>query len=76
VVLLARSKKYCKRVQLLKSVPGIGALTVMEIFVELQDMKRFKSSDKLAAYIGQTSSEFSSGQYARQGRIIRSATKG
>ena len=51
VVLLARRKKYCRRVQLLKSVPGIGTLTAMEILVELQNMKRFKSSDKLAAYI-------------------------
>lgn len=30
---------------------------------------RFKSSDKLAAYIGLTPSEFSSGQYVRQGKI-------
>lgn len=66
VALLARSKKYHKRVQLLKSVPGIGTLTAIEILVELQDMKRFKSSDKLAAYIGLTPSEFSSGQYVRK----------
>jgi transposase len=31
VVLLAKSKKYCKRVKLLKSVPGIGTLTAIEI---------------------------------------------
>ena len=71
MVLLARSKKYFKRVKLLKSVPGIGTLTAIEILVELQDMKRFKSADKLAAYIGLTPSEFSSGQYVRQGRITR-----
>jgi transposase len=75
VVLLARSKKYSKRVKLLKSVPGIGTLTAIEILVELQDMKRFKSSDQLAAYIGLTPSEFSSGQYVRQGRITRSGNK-
>ena len=69
VILLARSKKYSKRVKLLKSVPGIGTLTAIEILVELRDVKRFKSSDKLAAYIGLTPSEFSSGQYVRQGRI-------
>ena len=38
-------------------------------------MKRFKSSDKLAAYIGLTPSEFSSGQYVRQGRITRCGNK-
>lgn len=42
VILLARSKKYIKKVQLLKSVPGIGTLTAIEILVELQDMKRFR----------------------------------
>ena len=75
VILLAKSKKYSKRVKLLKSVPGIGTLTAIEILVELQDMKRFKSSDKLAAYIGLTPSEFSSGQYVRQGRITHSGNK-
>jgi transposase len=33
VVVLAWSKKYCKRVQLLKSVPGIGTLTAIDILV-------------------------------------------
>jgi transposase len=75
VILLARSKKYSKKVQLLKSVPGIGTLTAIEILVDLQDMKRFKSADKLAAYIGLTPSEFSSGQYVRQGRITRCGNK-
>jgi transposase len=75
VILLARSKKYSKRVKLLTSVPGFGTLTAIEILVELQDIKRFKSSDKLAAYIGLIPSEFSSGQYIRQGRITRCGNK-
>ncbi|HMK60972.1 MAG TPA: IS110 family transposase, partial [Dissulfurispiraceae bacterium] len=75
IILLAKSRKYCKRVDLLKSVPGIGTLIAIEILVELQDVKRFSSSDKLAAYIGLTPSEFSTGQYIRQGRITRCGNK-
>ncbi len=75
VILLARNSKYCKKVDLLKSVPGIGTLIAIEILVELQDVKRFSSSDKLAAYIGLTPSEFSTGQHVRQGRITRCGNK-
>ena len=72
---LAKSKKYAKKVQLLKSVPGIGTLIAIEMLVELQDVKRFKSADKLAAYIGLTPSEYSTGQYVRQGRITKCGNK-
>lgn len=75
VVKLARSEKYSKKIQLLKSVPGIGTLIAIEILVELQDVERFSSADKLAAYIGLTPSEYSTGQYVRQGRITRCGNK-
>ena len=75
VVELARSNKYSKKVQLLKSVPGIGTLVAIEMLVELQDVKRFSSADKLAAYIGLTPSEYSTGQYVRHGRITRCGNK-
>jgi transposase len=45
------------------------------MLVELQDIKRFSSADKLAAYIGLTPSEYSTGQYVRQGRITRCGNK-
>jgi len=75
VVELARSEKYSNKVQLLKSVPGIGILISIEMLVELQDVARFSSADKLAAYIGLTPSEYSTGQYVRQGRITRCGNK-
>ncbi len=56
VVELSRSEKYRKRVQLLRSVPGIGILIPMEILVEIQDMARFKRAEELASYIGLTPS--------------------
>ena len=72
---LSRSKKYRKRVQLLRSVPGIGILIGVEILVEIQDLARFKRAEELASYIGLTPSEFSTGQYVRQGRITRCGNK-
>jgi transposase len=75
VLELSRSEKYGKKVQLLKSVPGIGTLIALEILVELPDIERFSSADKLASYIGLTPSEYSTGQYVRQGRITRCGNK-
>jgi transposase len=72
---LSQGSKYRKRVRLLRTVPGIGTLIAMEILVELQDMERFKRPDELASYIGLTPSEFSTGQYIRQGRITRCGNK-
>ena len=72
VVELSRREKDRKRVQLVRSVPGIGILIGMEILVEIQDLARFKRAEELASYIGLTPSEFSTGQYVRQGRITRS----
>ncbi len=72
---LSRSDKYRGRVKLLRSVPGIGTLIAMEILVEIQDMVRFKRAEELASYIGLTPSEFSTGQYVRQGRITRCGNK-
>jgi len=75
VIELSKSEKYNRKVQLLRSVPGIGILIAIEMLVELQDVKRFSSADKLAAYIGLTPSEYSTGQYVRQGRITRCGNK-
>jgi transposase len=72
---LSRSDKYRGRVKLLRSVPGIGGLIAMEILVEIQDMARFQRADELASYLGLTPSEFSTGQYVRQGRITRCGNK-
>jgi transposase len=72
---LSQSSKYRQRMKLLGSVPGIGTLMGMEILVELQEVERFKRAEELASYMGLTPSEFSTGQYVRQGRITRCGNK-
>ncbi|HUL29790.1 MAG TPA: IS110 family transposase [Thermodesulfobacteriota bacterium] len=69
---LSRADKYREKVKLLRTVPGVGLLTGMEVLVELQDVKRFRSSEEIASYLGLTPSEYSSGEKSRQGRITRS----
>jgi transposase len=75
VMELSKNEKYAHKIALLRSIPGIGKLIGIEILVELQDMKRFPSAEKIASYIGLTPSEYSTGQYTRQGRITRCGNK-
>jgi transposase len=51
-----------KTQQLLQSIPGIGLLNSMIILTELQDMKRFKTFDKLCSYAGIVPDSASSGE--------------
>jgi transposase len=41
----------------------------MEILLELQDVSRFRRADQLAAYVGLTPSQYTSGDKLRMGRI-------
>lgn len=66
---LSKESLYKERVSILKSIPGVGLVTAMEILLELQDIKRFRRADQLAAYVGLTPSQYSSADKTRMGRI-------
>jgi transposase len=66
---LARTEKYARKVELLTSIPGVGVLSAMEILTELQDVSRFATADQIAAFLGLTPSQYSSGQHVRMGKI-------
>jgi len=68
---LAQTDQYRERVGILRSIPGIGLIGAMEMLLELQDVERFGKADQLAAYVGLTPSQFSSGDRIRMGRITR-----
>lgn len=72
---LSKTEQYRDKVQLLKTIPGIGHLTAMVILTELGDLGRFRSNDQLASFLGLTPSEFSSGEFTRKGRITRCGNK-
>lgn len=68
---LAQEESYRERVALLCLIPGIGLLTAMELLVELQEIERFRTGAHIAAYVGLTPSQFSSGDRIRMGHITR-----
>lgn len=68
---LAKDARYADRVTRLCSIPGLGVITSMEILLELQDVARFRRGEALAAYVGLTPAQHSSGEHIRMGRITR-----
>jgi len=69
--LLAQQQSYREPVTWLTSLPGIGVLTAIELLTELGDMGRFATAEQVAAYVGLTPSEYSSGGSVHRGHISR-----
>lgn len=63
------------RVKRLMGLPGIGKFFALLIATEIDDIHRFKSSGKLASYVGLIPSTFSSGNRTFHGRITRQGNK-
>lgn len=66
---LALTDTYKQNVELLRSVPGIGLITAMELMTELESIERFKNIDHFASYIGLIPSTHSSGETEKVGSI-------
>jgi transposase len=66
---LSQVPRYRDRVDILRTIPGIGIINAMEILLELQDLSRFQRAEQLAAYVGLTPSQYSSADKVRMGRI-------
>jgi transposase len=62
-------------VKLLKTIPGIGEFFARLIDAEIDDIGRFRSSKKLAAYAGLVPSTYSSGGKTWNGKIIKQGNK-
>jgi transposase len=71
IKILSESVCYKESIELLRSVPGIGLITAMEILTELEDINRFRNFDQLCSYIGFIPSTHSSGEKERTGNITR-----
>jgi transposase len=57
------------RVQLLRTIPGVGARLAEVIVAVIDDAKRFKNAKQVGAYAGLTPTQFESGTMSRQGGI-------
>lgn len=62
-------------VRLLKTMPGVGSLTALNVYAEVGDFKRFDSPHKLTAYAGLVPSERSSGGTRKLGHISKAGSK-
>jgi transposase len=62
-------------VELLKSIPGIGAYSAMLIIAEIDDFSRFETPQKLAAYAGLVPSTYQSSQTQYSGHITKQGNK-
>ena len=49
----------------MQSIPDVGLIASMEMLLELQDMKKFRRADQLAAYVIVTPSQYSSAEKIR-----------
>jgi transposase len=58
---LSKQASYVTIQKLLQSIPGIGIVNAMTIMTELQDIRRFKTLDKLCSYVGIVPDTASSG---------------
>ncbi|MBV6628301.1 MAG: IS110 family transposase [Rivularia sp. (in: Bacteria)] len=66
---LLRSTRYKDQGRLLRTIPGIGPLTSVQILTELEDVKRFSSFKKLNSFVGLKPTTHSSGEHDRKGHL-------
>jgi len=67
---LCRKERYQKTFKIARSLPGIGWFSAIRLVLELgEDLSRFTNGKKIASFTGLTSSEYSSGDTERKGRI-------
>jgi len=59
------------RVQLLRTIPGVGRCTAEVVVAHLDDAKRFETAGRVSAYAGLVPRQFQSGETDRRGRITR-----
>jgi transposase len=68
---LSRAEPYRDAATRLQSIPGVGLVTAMTFLTEVFRAEEFSNARQLAAHVGLTPSEWSSGGRRRQGRITR-----
>jgi len=66
---LCEKERYRDSVKVKQSVPGVGWLSAIRFSLEWGDLSRFESRKHMASFTGLTSSEYSSGESVRHGRI-------
>lgn len=71
IIRLSEDAAYRDGMGILQSIPGVGLFTAISFLLELPNMSKFMNNEHVGSYLGLTSSEYSSGEHKRQGRITR-----
>lgn len=71
VLRLSKKQRYNEDFQLLLSIPGVGRLTAMVFLLQLGDINRFKTLDKLCFYVGLVPRTYSSGDSQKTGKLVK-----
>lgn len=66
---LQRESRYKELARLLRTIPGIGPLTTVELLTEIEDINRFSSFKKFNSFIGFKPSSYSSGDRDHKGHL-------
>ncbi|MFC1724636.1 IS110 family transposase [candidate division KSB1 bacterium] len=72
---LIKKERYSRSVEIKKSCPGIGRLTAIRLTLEWGDMNRFRNGKSISSFTGLTSSEYSTGETTRKGRITSQGSR-
>ncbi|MEX2410162.1 MAG: IS110 family transposase [Candidatus Paceibacterota bacterium] len=72
---IKKAGRYSKMLELLCSIPGIGLVTAMTLFSEIDKIKRFKNLDRFCSYVGLIPSTNSSGEKESVGSITPRSNK-
>ena len=68
---LSKTERFSKNIELITSIPGIGLITGIMLLAEIEDIKRFENSDKLAGLIGIVPDCHSSGPSEKKGEMTK-----
>jgi len=66
---LQRQVRYKSQAKLLRSIPGIGPLTTVELLCEIEDINRFECFKKFNGFVGFKPGSHSSGEHDWKGRM-------
>jgi transposase len=74
-MLLARALKGDRRVELLLTIPGLGAILAAVVVLEIDRIERFPSPSKLVSYAGLVPTTYSSGGKTSHGGLMKMSNK-
>ena len=66
---LSASEKYARKVEMLKTIPGIGLLSAMTLLTEMETVERFENTDYFAAYVGLVPKRHNTGDVKNDGEM-------